>query len=89
MICVSFIILLLLASCSVGGFALLPAKLSDLLSPHLASARQVVDVPTPQLTADNAGEQWSATVQALILSCAGLCKYLMDAHPEQDDETDC
>lgn len=65
-----------------GGFALLPSQLSFLLKPGIKASKAVVDIPTPDLSAPNAGEQWDATVSALILSTASLVKYLIDAIPE-------
>ncbi|KAL6759752.1 hypothetical protein V8C86DRAFT_2568453 [Haematococcus lacustris] len=65
-----------------GGFALLPAQLCVMLGQGLRASKAVVDIPRPQLSDSDSEAQWEMMVQALILSTAGLVKFLMDAMPE-------
>jgi len=65
-----------------GGLALLPMQLSWLLRQGLEASRKVVDIPSPNFSSETAPEEWLSMVRVMILSCGGLCKYLMDAFPE-------
>ncbi|KAG1675267.1 hypothetical protein FOA52_016298 [Chlamydomonas sp. UWO 241] len=73
---------------ATGGLALLPRQLSGILQQGFAASRGVVDVPSPDFASATCQEEYARMVQALILACGGLCKYLMDSWPANMKEYD-
>uniref|UniRef100_A0A7R9VUT7 Uncharacterized protein n=1 Tax=Chlamydomonas euryale TaxID=1486919 RepID=A0A7R9VUT7_9CHLO len=71
-----------------GGLALLPRQLSNILQPGFTASKGLVDVPSPDFASKTAMDEYSSMVQALILACGGLCKYLIDAWPEDMPDYD-
>eukprot|EP00882_Tetradesmus_deserticola_P004415 GHRQ01004659.1.p1 GENE.GHRQ01004659.1~~GHRQ01004659.1.p1 ORF type:complete len:300 (+),score=98.09 GHRQ01004659.1:135-1034(+) len=73
-----------------GGLALLPRGMSRQLQQHLGLLRGVVDVARPSL-ADGSPQgvaAWNWTVLVVMLGCAGLVRYLIDAYPSDLPEYD-
>ncbi|GAX82551.1 hypothetical protein CEUSTIGMA_g9977.t1 [Chlamydomonas eustigma] len=64
-----------------GGLALLPRQLSWILRQEFSSSKKVVDIASPDFSSDTSEKELSSMVCSLILSCGGLCKYLMDCYP--------
>lgn len=72
-----------------GGLALLPRRMSFLLQSSPLEYRQVVDIASPCLYNPQTGqEQWNTMVTSVMLGCAGLVKYLIDACPPDLPEYD-
>lgn len=62
-----------------GGSAILETELSSIIRPILQESRAIPDLLRPSL--DKGAEEWNPMVQAMIISCAGLVQYLIDAYP--------
>lgn len=73
-----------------GGLALLPRRMSQQLQQDLPQLRRVVDVCRPSLTdgSPRGVAAWNQTVLAVMLGCAGLVRYLIDAYPPDLPEYD-
>lgn len=62
-----------------GGSALLESELSEIIRPAVSEGSARPDVLRPSL--HKGAEEWNPMVQAIIISCAGLVQYLIDAYP--------
>lgn len=73
-----------------GGLALLPRAMSQQLQHDLAKLRTVVDIQRPCLSdgSPHGVAAWNWTVLAVMLGCAGLVRYLIDAYPDDLPEYD-
>jgi protein-tyrosine-phosphatase len=71
-----------------GGLTLLPRQLSWILRQDFASSKKVVDIASPDFSSHTSEKDLSSMVCSLILSCGGLCKYLMDCYPVDLPEYD-
>jgi hypothetical protein len=71
-----------------GGLSLLPSRMATLVRPSSQQLEQAVDVDKPCLTDEEGLQQWNHMVRVLLLACAGLVKYLIDAYPSDLPEYD-
>lgn len=64
-----------------GGLSLMPARMSKLIKGSAEQLEQQVDVDKTVLS-DEGLEQWNHMIKVLLLACAGLVKFLIDAYPD-------
>jgi hypothetical protein len=74
----------------LGGTALLPRAMSQQLQPLLEQLRGVVDIQRPELAdaSEAAVVNWNSMVHSIMLGCAGLVHYLINAYPPDLPEYD-
>lgn len=66
-----------------GGRSLLPKSFSAAVIPYVKEIESTVDIGRPSLEdVYTSADLWNAMVRSLMLSCAGLVKYVIDAYPK-------
>lgn len=62
-----------------GGTAILESELSNIIRPVLQDSKDIPELLRPSL--HKGADEWNSMIQAMIISCAGLVQYLIDAYP--------
>ncbi|DBA94962.1 TPA: hypothetical protein ACH3X1_002488 [Trebouxia sp. C0004] len=62
-----------------GSTAILESELSNIIRPVLQDSKPIPDLLRPSL--HKGADEWNPMVHAMIISCAGLVQYLIDAYP--------